>query len=90
MNSILKVPNAETGITEETYLYLPGIPGGKGTTADLGVNHFTVPVDFGPDGTVMKARPIGTLSGYEAELLKVVVKELKGNVTKGVQFVTVS
>lgn len=88
MNSILKAINGESGIIEETYLYLPGIPGGKDIAATLGVDYFAVPVEFGTEGAV-KAYPIGSLSDYETNLLKIAVEELKGNVSKGVQFVAV-
>jgi malate/lactate dehydrogenase len=87
VNSILKAINGQKGIIEETYLFLPGVPGGKEIAATLGVDYFAVPVELGLEG-VVKAYPVGLLSAYEAELLKVAVEELKGNVSKGVQFVT--
>jgi len=87
VNSILKAKNGESGIVEETYLYLPGIPGGKEIAAELDVDYFAVPVELGRNGAV-KAHPIGSLSEYEARLLKVAVQELKGNVSKGIQFAT--
>jgi malate dehydrogenase len=86
VNSILKALSGEKGITEETYLYLPGVPGGKEVAAELGVDYFAVPVELGPEGAV-KAYPIGKLSAHEAGLLKIAVEELKGNVGKGVQFI---
>lgn len=86
MNSILKAINGEKGIIEETYLYLPGVPGGKEVAAELGVDYFAVPVELGMEGAV-KAYPIGKLSAHETGLLKTAVEELKGNVSKGVQFV---
>jgi len=75
----------ESKVIEETYLYLPGVPGGKEVAAQLGVDYFAVPVEFGREGAV-KAYPIGQLSDYETKLLKVAVEELKGNVSKGVSF----
>lgn len=87
VNSILRATNGESGVVEETYLYLPGIPGGKEIAAELGVDYFAVPVEFGRNGAV-KACPVGSLSEYESKLLKVAVQELKGNVSKGVQFAT--
>lgn len=87
MNSILKAISGEKGIIEETYLYLPGVPQGKQIAAELGVDYFAVPVELGLEGAV-KAHPISSLSTHEAGLLKIAVEELKGNVSKGVQFVT--
>jgi malate dehydrogenase len=72
-------------VIEETYLYLPGVPGGKEIAAELSVDYFAVPVEFGRAGAV-KAYPLGQLSDYETKLLKVAVEELKGNVSKGVSF----
>lgn len=82
----MKALNGEKGIIEETYLYLPGIAGGKEIAVDLGVDYFAVPVELGTEGA-LKAYSIGPLSVHEAGLLKVAVEELKGNVSKGVQFV---
>ena len=82
----MKALNGEKGVIEETYLYLPGIAGGKEIAADLGVDYFVVPVKLGTEGAV-KVYPIGSLSAHEVSLLKVAVEELKGNVSKGVQFV---
>lgn len=77
--------NGESTVIEETYLYLPGIPGGKDIAEKLGVDYFAVPVEFGMAGAV-KAYPIGSLSDHETKLLKIAVKELKANVRKGVEF----
>lgn len=87
VQSILKAINGESGIKEETYLYLPGIPGGKEIAAELGVDYFAVPVEFGPEGA-KKAFPLGTLSEYEKGLLHIAVEELKKNVDKGIAFTT--
>jgi malate dehydrogenase len=76
----------ESGIIEETYLYLPGIPGGKEIAATLGVDYFAVPVEFDATGA-KKAYPLGPLSAYEKGMLKIAVEELKTNVNKGVAFI---
>lgn len=75
----------ESDIVEETYLYLPGIPGGQVTATELGVDYFAVPVKFGRAGAV-EAYPLGQLSDHETNLLKIAVEELKRNVSKGVTF----
>ncbi|KAH9210797.1 lactate/malate dehydrogenase [Leptodontidium sp. 2 PMI_412] len=87
VSALLRAKDGESGVIEETYLYLPGVPGGKEIAEELGVDYFAVPVEFGPTGAV-KAYPIGALSDYEVKLLKVAVEELKGNVNKGVSFAT--
>ena len=87
ISALLKAKSGEKSVIEETYLYLPGIPGGKEIATDLGVDYFAVPVEFGPAGAV-KAYPVGALSDYEQKLLKIAVDELKGNISKGVTFAT--
>lgn len=76
----------EANIVEESYIYLPGIPGGKAVAETLRVDYFAVPVEFGPNGA-QKARDLGPLSEYEQVLLKIAVSELKSNILKGVQFI---
>ncbi|KAH8595750.1 lactate/malate dehydrogenase [Bisporella sp. PMI_857] len=83
--SILKAVSGQTGIFEEAYLYLPGIPGGEEISSQLGVDYFALPVELGTEG-VKKACPIGTLSAYEEEKLAIAVDELKTNVKKGIDF----
>jgi malate dehydrogenase len=38
------LPSSREAITEEAYVYLPGIPGGKEIAAELGVNYFAVKI----------------------------------------------
>lgn len=85
VQSILKAVSGESGIKEETYLYLPGVPGGKEIAAELGVDYFAVPVEFGTEGA-KKALPLGVLSDHEKGLLKIAVEELKSNISKGIAF----
>lgn len=86
IQSILRAVNGEKGVMEETYVYLPGVPGGKEIVETLGVEFFAVPVELAADGAV-KAYPIGKISKHEEGMLKVAVKELKDNIKKGVDFV---
>jgi malate dehydrogenase len=83
----LRAVSGEKGIIEDTYLYLPGVPGGKEVAAELGVDYCAVPVEFGLEGAV-KAYPIGKLSTHEQRLLKIAIEELQKNVSKGIQFMS--
>ncbi|KAF4538229.1 malate dehydrogenase [Lasiodiplodia theobromae] len=80
--AIIKASKGESGIIEEAYVYLPGVPGGEEIAKSLGVEYFAVPIEFDSEGA-SKALPIGKLSAYEEDLLKIAVEELKGNVAKG-------
>ncbi|RSL52633.1 hypothetical protein CEP53_008031 [Fusarium sp. AF-6] len=84
--AIIKASQGQSGIVEPAYVYLPGITGGEAIAGELGVDYFALPVSFGPSGAT-SVHPIGSLSDYEAGLLKVAVEELRGNVRKGVEFV---
>ncbi|KAJ4177399.1 hypothetical protein NW755_013885 [Fusarium falciforme] len=84
--AIIKVSQGQSGVVEPAYVYLPGIPGGEAIAGELGVDYFALPVTFGPNGAT-SVHPIGSLSDYEAGLLKIAVEELRGNVRKGVEFV---
>ncbi|GAA5973610.1 hypothetical protein JCM11641_007149 [Rhodosporidiobolus odoratus] len=75
----------KTGIIAPSYVYV------KDTTEiqqTLGqdVAFFSVPVELGPNGAE-KLHPLGQLSAYEQELLKAVLGELPGSITKGVNFI---
>ena len=72
-------------ITEEAFVYLPGIPGGKEIAADLGVDYFAVKIQLGKTGAT-KALPIGKISEHETKLLEVVLKDLKANIATGLSF----
>lgn len=72
-------------ITEEAFVYLPGIPGGKEIAADLGVDYFAVKIQLGKAGAT-KALPIGNISEHETKLLEVALKDLKVNIATGLSF----
>jgi malate dehydrogenase len=79
----------ESGIVEPAYVYLPGVPGGEEIARNLGVDYFAVPIGLCERGA-NKAYPIGKLSFYEEDLLRVAVEELKGNIAKGKAHITVT
>jgi hypothetical protein len=62
-------------------LHLPrGIPGAKEIDEELGVDYFSVRVEFG-------AYHIETLNDFEKKLFDVALGELNANIEKGLQFV---
>lgn len=74
-----------TKVTEEAYVYLPGVPGGKDIAARLGVDYFAVKVELGSNGAT-KALDFGSLSENEESLLKVAIEDLKVNIQAGQGF----
>lgn len=84
LQAILKAKSGES-VTEEAYVYLPGIPGGKEIAAELGVEYFAVKVELGKTGAV-KALPIGLISDNETKLLSVAIEELKKNIATALTF----
>lgn len=76
-----------TPVSEEAYIYLPGVPGGKEIAARLGVDYFAVKVELGPSGA-KHAKDFGALSQDEGKLLEVAVKDLKANIQSGLAFMT--
>lgn len=44
---VLKAVKGEKGLVEPSYVYLPGVPGGKEIAAKTGVDFFSVPIELG-------------------------------------------
>lgn len=86
--AVLKGAAGETGIVEPSFVYLDGITGGDKIKAEVGVDYFSVPVEFGKEGAVSVQNPLVKANDYEKKLLSVAVEGLKGNIKKGVEFVT--
>ncbi|KAI9672428.1 MAG: hypothetical protein M1829_004507 [Trizodia sp. TS-e1964] len=84
---LLKALKGEKGIVEPTYVYLPGIEGGKAIADATGCDFFSVPVELGTSGAVKVQNPLGNLNAHEKKLLEVATASLKGNIEKGVEFV---
>ncbi|CAG7922139.1 unnamed protein product [Penicillium olsonii] len=72
-------------VSEEAYIYLPGVPGGKEIATQLGVDYFAVKVEIGKNGA-SKALPLGSLSEAEQKLLGIALSDLKANIAIGVSF----
>ncbi|PNS17037.1 Malate dehydrogenase, mitochondrial [Sphaceloma murrayae] len=77
--SLLKASQGQKGVVEPTFVESP-------LYKDQGVEYFASNVELGPDG-VEKINPVGPLTEYEQGLLDVCLKDLKGNIAKGVKFV---
>lgn len=44
---LLKASKGAKGLVEPSYVYLPGIPGGKEIQEKTGVDFFSVPIELG-------------------------------------------
>ncbi|KAL8745607.1 MAG: hypothetical protein Q9184_007853 [Pyrenodesmia sp. 2 TL-2023] len=77
--SLLKAAQGQKGVIEPTFVDSP-------LYKDQGVDFFASPVELGPNG-VEKIHPVGKISEHEQSLLDVCLKDLKGNIAKGVKFV---
>jgi malate dehydrogenase len=84
---LLKAQKGETGIVEPTFVYLHGVPGGDAIAKETGLDYFSVPVELGPKGAEKAHNIIGSANEFEKGLLETCYKDLKGNITKGVEFV---
>ncbi|RHZ67030.1 hypothetical protein Glove_303g64 [Diversispora epigaea] len=83
--SIKKVP----GIIECCYVNLDADKecGVKIRNTTENLEYFSVNVELGPEG-ISKIYPIENLSGYEEKLLKEAIPELRGNINKGISFIS--
>ncbi|CAH7667833.1 Lactate/malate dehydrogenase, partial [Phakopsora pachyrhizi] len=74
----------QSGVVEMAYIYVANNE--HVSTATEGLEYFSVPVKLGPDG-IQKLLPIGNIDDHKKEMLKACIGELKGNISKGVDFV---
>ncbi|PYH75208.1 malate dehydrogenase [Aspergillus vadensis CBS 113365] len=81
VKAILAARGGET-VTEEAYVYLPGVPGGEEIAAKLGVDYFAVKVEIGKTGA-SKALSFGGISENESKLLGVAIEGLKKDIATG-------
>jgi malate dehydrogenase len=77
--SLLKAAQGEKGVVEPTFVDSP-------LYKDQGCEFFASLVELGPEG-VEKIHPVGTITEHEQKLLDVCVKDLAGNIKKGVEWV---
>ncbi|KAL5454078.1 hypothetical protein PMIN06_005178 [Paraphaeosphaeria minitans] len=83
---VLKAAAGEKGITEPSYVYLPGVPGGDAIAKTVGVEYFSVPIELGTSGVEKAVDVVGKANDHEKKLLEEAYKGLKDNIAKGVDF----
>ncbi|KAJ5722666.1 malate dehydrogenase [Penicillium malachiteum] len=86
VQAILAAKNGDS-VTEEAFVYLPGILGGKEIAAEIGVDFFAVRIELGKTGAV-NALPIGKISANESKLLIVAIDDLKKNIATALSFMS--
>lgn len=84
---VMKAAKGESGIVEPTFVYLPGIDGGDAVVKATGCDYFSVPVELGKQGAVKATNPVASANDYEKKLLEACYTGLKGNISKGIEFV---
>ncbi|KAF3024350.1 hypothetical protein G7054_g9922 [Neopestalotiopsis clavispora] len=83
---VLKAIKGEKGLVEPSYVYLPGVPGGKEIAEKTGVDFFSVPIELGPNGAEKAVNPLANLTSDENKYLQKAIDGLKGNIQKGIDF----
>ncbi|KAK2731959.1 hypothetical protein FQN57_003065 [Myotisia sp. PD_48] len=87
MSVIRASSGKEQGIVEPSYVYLPGITGGEAVAKRTGVDFFSLPVTLGPSGAESVNDILDGLTAKEQKLLDTAIEGLKGNISKGIEFV---
>ncbi|KAF1345156.1 lactate/malate dehydrogenase [Delphinella strobiligena] len=76
--SLLKAAQGQKGVIEQSFVDSP-------LYKDQGVDFFSSSIELGPNG-VEAIHPVGKVTDYEQKLLDACLKDLKGNIEKGVKF----
>jgi malate dehydrogenase len=84
----LLTAQAGTPVTEEAYVYLPGVHGGDAIASQLGVEYFAVKLKLTEMGA-SQALPIGDLSENEQKLLELAITDLRANIATGLGFMDI-
>lgn len=74
-------------VTEPTFVYLPGVAGGEALAKKTGCEFFSVPVQLDANGAKQAIDVVSSANAYEQKLLEACYAGLKGNISKGVEFV---
>ncbi|KAF2262099.1 malate dehydrogenase-like protein [Lojkania enalia] len=84
---VLKAVRGEKGIVEPSFVYLPGVSGGDAIQKITGLEFFSVPIELGPNGAEKAIDVVSSANDYEKKLLEACYTGLKGNISKGIEFV---
>jgi hypothetical protein len=100
---VIKAVNGEKGVVEPSFVYLPGVSGGDAIAKATGCDFFSVPIELGvscsslpsehrtnkpqPSGAEKAVDVVSSATDAEKKLLEACYSGLKGNITKGVEFV---
>lgn len=84
---LLKAVKGGSTIIEPTFVYLPGVEGGAEIQKLTGCDFFSVPVELGPQGAHKAINVVSQANDYEKKLLEACYNGLKGNITKGIEFI---
>lgn len=74
-------------VTEPSFVYLPGIAGGDAIAKKTGCEYFSVPITLDASGAKQAIDVTSSANPYEQKLLEACSKELKGSISKGIEFV---
>ncbi|KAI1302608.1 malate dehydrogenase [Xylaria venustula] len=83
---VLKAAKGEKGLVEPSFVYLPGVPGGKEIHEATKLDFFSVPVELGPKGVEKATNPLANITEKEKTLVDAALKGLKDNIEKGINF----
>jgi len=83
---VIRAVKGEKGLVEPSYIYLSGVPGGDAVAKQVGTDFFSVPVELGPNGAEKAQNPLEKITEKEKGLLEKAISDLKGNISKGVEF----
>ncbi|KAH8724702.1 malate dehydrogenase-like protein [Phaeosphaeriaceae sp. PMI808] len=84
---VIKAAKGEKGIVEPSFVYLPGVTGGDAISKVTGTEFFSVPIELGPNGAEKAIDVVSGANDHEKKLLQAAYEGLKGNISKGIEFV---
>jgi len=84
---VMQALKGESNVIENTFVYLPGVTGGDEIAKATGCEYFSVPVKIGKNGAESAENIIPKATEYEQKLLSKCYEGLKGNISKGIDFV---